>query len=400
MGGEVDGIDSMPLLPAGTSLFTTLPARAIVLAALASAIEEGVVTLVDGNRTGVLVIRAGSVADALSVDGGRTTGEAALQAMAAWETALMSASRLDNEAMSLLDALINGERCYEDLRLEWTRWPELIDDLRARGGTYVVEVRTVAGRGVTIIRSGQQVATYTDAHPLLGSPELLDGLTGGAGSIRVTVAADEAAGITAVPTVGTARRDDDAERGQAAGHADDAALGHAGGHSDDWVLGHALGHFDDAVLGRAAKPFDDAVQPDGATVKAVASRSAEIHVGGPLFGTAPPAIVPDQNDGNATLTALFGDSLSAQTFAPLVVLDRLAAVTTPSVESLLPALKHLVQQRMQRSAGPVEAVIDAAADGGESVAWLADRVRVMTVRGFMSSTFEQLAEDMLALSLD
>jgi hypothetical protein len=42
--------------------------------------------------------------------------------------------------------------------------------------------------------------------------------------------------------------------------------------------------------------------------------------------------------------------------------------------------------------------VDAAADGGESVTWLADRVRVMPVRGFMTSTFEQLAEDMLALA--
>ena len=67
---------------------------------------------------------------------------------------------------------------------------------------------------------------------------------------------------------------------------------------------------------------------------------------------------------------------------------------------MLPELKLLVQQRLQRSAGPVEDIVDAAADGGETVAWLADRVRVMTVRGFMTSTFEQLADDMLALSRD
>jgi hypothetical protein len=113
-----------------------------------------------------------------------------------------------------------------------------------------------------------------------------------------------------------------------------------------------------------------------------------------------PAIEADQYEGNATLTALFGGALGTQTFTPLVVLDRTVPPASSSVASLLPELKLLIQQRLQRSAARVEDVVDAAADGGESGAWLADRVRVMTVRGFMTSSLEQLADDMLALTHD
>jgi hypothetical protein len=42
--------------------------------------------------------------------------------------------------------------------------------------------------------------------------------------------------------------------------------------------------------------------------------------------------------------------------------------------------------------------VDIAAHDRHSVEWLADRVRVMTMRGFLHSTFDQLADDMLALA--
>src|ERR1700722_766286 len=151
MGGVVGWTDSLPLLPAGTPLFDSLPIGAIVLNALAPAIGEGVITVVDGDRMGVLVIRSGDISDAVSVDGVRNAGAAALQSMIGWDGAFVSASRLSDQAMAILGPLISGQRCYDDLRLEWTRWSELLDDLRARGGTYVVEMRAAAGRGITVV---------------------------------------------------------------------------------------------------------------------------------------------------------------------------------------------------------------------------------------------------------
>jgi hypothetical protein len=68
------------------------------------------------------------------------------------------------------------------------------------------------------------------------------------------------------------------------------------------------------------------------------------------------------------------------------------------VESLLPQITSLVRDRFQRSSGSVEEVVNVAASDHQSVAWLADRVRMMTVRGFLRTTFEQLADDMLALA--
>ncbi len=68
------------------------------------------------------------------------------------------------------------------------------------------------------------------------------------------------------------------------------------------------------------------------------------------------------------------------------------------VESVLPQLKTLVRGRLQRSSGSVEEVVDGAARDRQSLEWLADRVRVMSVRGFLHSTFDQLADDMLALT--
>ena len=68
------------------------------------------------------------------------------------------------------------------------------------------------------------------------------------------------------------------------------------------------------------------------------------------------------------------------------------------VASVLPQLKLLVQTRLQRSSASVEEVVDSAAIDHQSVGWLSDRVRVMTMRGFLRSTFDQLADDMLALA--
>ena len=102
------------------------------------------------------------------------------------------------------------------------------------------------------------------------------------------------------------------------------------------------------------------------------------------------------DDPNATLTAFFGPYYGAtDRSSPLA--GRQPRPTPVQVEAVLLQLKLLVHNRLQRSSASVDELIDSAADSRQDVAWLADRVRVMTVRGFQQSTFDQLADEMLAL---
>lgn len=331
MGGELGRVRSLPMLPTGSSLFERLPARAIVVDALAPAVGNGIITMFEDDRMGVLVVRDGGISDAVSIDDTtRTIGDAALALMRRWDAAALSAYRWTDSAMSLLEPLIRGEPCYDDLRLEWAAWPQLLDDLRARGGTFVVELFTPTGRGVTILRGGERVATYSDSHPSLGDPELTDVLaTGGVGSIRVLAAE------TVSP-------------------------------------GHTL-------LGSAA-----ATPPPSGSVQ---------------LGHATPHIPSAEDDGgDAMLSALFCAPMEAPEPAPLITLHHSEASATTEARALVPELKLLAQDRLHRSSGPVENVIDVAVHERRSLAWLAERVRVISVRGFMASTFDQLAEDMLALA--
>jgi hypothetical protein len=266
-------------------------------------------------------------------DGVRTTGDAALALMHdATSTMTVSACRLSDAAMNLVGSLIQGDPCYADLRLEWVVWPHLLNDLRERGETYVVELSTPSGRGVTVIQGGRHIATFADSHPTLGDSDLLDGLAAGSvGTIRVLV-----------------------NRGSPPAPEADAPL----------------------IMAATVVP---------PTPEVVAERSV-----------AP--LVIDVDDPNATLSAFFGPHPEAADYHRPTGTDRSIRHGTLAVESVLPQLRLLVQNRLQRSSGSVEEVIENAANDRQSVAWLADRVRVMTVRGFLRSTFDQLADDMLALA--
>jgi hypothetical protein len=334
---------SLPLLPSGTTLFDGLPAGAVVLDALAPAVGDGVITVRDDARTGILVIRAGGIADALTIDGGvRAAGASALTSIAAWRSAKVSACRLSDDAMALLGPLLRGEPRYTDLRLEWTVWAELLRDLRSRGGTFVVELCTPAGHGVTLIRDGQQVATYTDSHPSLGGAELIDALAaGGTGEVRVLVEPNMELSDTprAVP-------------------------------SD--------------VLRAAESEVSRAVPSD-------APRAAESDASDAVPSDAPRAVEQPS-------PAWLGSGSDTPAASTIHVLDRSRDHALTEASTLLPDLKLLVRKRLQRSSGSVEEVIEQAAAEGQSLEWLADEVRAMRVRGFMPATFERLADDMLSLA--
>src|ERR1700730_4655625 len=178
MTGELGRDSSLPLLPAGTTLFEALPFGALVLSALAPAVRNGTITMRDVEREGVLVVRDGTVSETVWIaDGVRTTGDAALALIhEAASTMTVSACRLSDAAMNLVGSLIQGDPCYADLRLEWVVWPQLLNDLRERGETYVVEVWAATGRGGTGIPCGRHMATWAGSYPTLGDSDLLDGL--------------------------------------------------------------------------------------------------------------------------------------------------------------------------------------------------------------------------------
>jgi hypothetical protein len=333
MIGELGRDWSLPLLPAGATLFDALPFGALVLDALAPAVGNGVITLRDGEREGILVIRDGVVSETVWVASDvRSNGDEALTLIRGAHSATVSACRLSDEAMGLVGPLIRGAPCYADLRLEWVVWPQLLHDLRERGGTFVVELVAPAGRGVTVIQNGRQIATFAESHPALGNPDLLDDLAaGGVGSIRILV---------------------------------------------------------DSVVSSASHP--------GRHV--IAAPSVEAHRPEVLFQQMTRPVVVQPDDPNATLSALFGPHRDGSDQYQPTGIDRSNRRGPTQVESVLPQLKLLVHNRLQRSSASVEEVVESAAHDRHSVEWLADRVRVMTMRGFLHSTFDQLADDMLALA--
>jgi hypothetical protein len=337
MGGEALRVSSLPLLPAGESLFSNLPARAIVLDELAPALRDGVITVTDGDNVAVLVVREGAVADAVSaVNGLRTTGAATMALLRGWESASMSCSRLSVEAMSLLGPLLHGEPVYSDLRLEWTAWSRLLDDLRGRGQTFVVELQTPIERGVTVIRCGEQIATFSQSQLALGEPAVLDALAeGGEGTIRVLAVREPQSDGDLPATV-----------------------------------------------------------PDGAS-------QAATHSAPPLstrVGVTPALAPTGYDDANATFSSLFGVLHETQPLAPTIALEPPRHLVTDDVVSLVPAFKLLAQRRLQRSSTPVEDVVDRAVSEHQSVEWLVSSVRMMRVRGFVSDTLERLADEIQALA--
>ncbi len=365
MAGELGRDEWLPLMPAGATLFDALPASAVVLDALAPAVGNGVITVRDGGAAGLLVIREGGVVDvAWMADGHRSHGEDAMVMIRQSSAATVSATRLTDEALNLLGPLMHGDPCYVDLRLEWVDWARFLDDLRERGNTFVIELETSSGRGVSVIKGGRQVATYTDKHPALGEPELLDTLAAeGQGTIRVSV--------------------DAGARGPAVAAAPAPASPSAVAPDAEPVPTVEL-------LPESPPPIAPHTE-HGAVSDAPAV---------PQFESLEDAIVslnpPQPRDPNS----IFRSRFEEQRPAPLITFGTpYPATSGGDVATLLPQLRSLVRERLQLSSASVEELLDAAATDGQTVAWLADRVRVMTVRGFMHSTLEHLADEMLALAV-
>ncbi len=410
------------------------------------------ITMSENGSEGVLVVRNGVVAERVWMTNGvRSHGDEALALIRGANAAMVSARRLDDDAMGLLRPLLHGIPCYTDLRLEWVAWPQFLGDLCTRGQTFLVELQTPDGRGVSYIRDGRQVATFTESHPALGDASLLDDLAAGAvGTIRVLVddgAPDDLAyalapvvGPTVVGAAGTDETPTVAAFALPEVTLNVAAVplpGVTPPGSDLALPGMTPTGADLALHGVtpavAVEPVPeahhaDAMQPEAATAiagqplraehLATAGRPATArpitlapppaeHVERYVLRAAESALVPpggsrprvtDAADPNATFTAMFGSHDETPGAHRSIARGGAPHGAELDVASVLPQLRLLVHHRLQRSAESVEEIVENAATDHQSVAWLSDRVRVITMRGFLHSTFDQLADDMLALA--
>jgi hypothetical protein len=416
MPGEFGRDWSMPpLLPAGFTVFESLPVDALVLEALAPAIGNGIITMSESESEGVLVVRNGVVAERVWIANGvRSHGDEALALIRAADGAMVSARRLDDAAMGLLGALLHGIPCYIDLRLEWVAWPQFLGDLCTRGQTFVVELETPVGRGVTCVRDGRQLATFTESHPTLGDASLLDDLAvGGVGTIRVLVDVGGLDEVAHAPTGVIAPTSADAGPPDVSTTVASLALTDvtAEGANDPVPETHTVFAMQrEAATAIVSEPpraehlaNDALAETTGASTLVAppadyveryvlpAAQSALI----PSGASRPPVI--DAADPNATFTAMFGSHHETPA-ARSIALDSAPHAAEQDVASLLPQLRLLVQHRLQRSSSSVEEIVERAATDHQNVGWLSDRVRVITMRGFLHSTFDQLADDMLALA--
>ena len=179
--------DPIPLLPRGELLFESIPLRAVVMEALAPSLSHGCLVVRDRDRGAVVLVRDGALVEVHAFSGATArTGEGVLIEVQSWSEALVTAHRLEPLLVDVCEALLRGEIIYSDLRLDWVEWPNLLADFSRRGGAYAVEIFTPGGRGVTCVAVGQQALSYTDIHPALGDPVLLEAMAANRdGSIRV-----------------------------------------------------------------------------------------------------------------------------------------------------------------------------------------------------------------------
>src|ERR1017187_3242779 len=179
--------DPIPLLPRGDVLFDAIPLKAVVMEALAPALSHGCLVVRDRDRGAVVLVRDGALVEVHAFSGAAArTGEGVLAEVQGWSEAVVTAHRLDALLVDVCEALLRGEIIYSDLRLDWVEWPNLLADFSRRGGAYAVEIFSPSGRGVTCVAVGQQALSYTDIHPSLGDPALLEAMASNRdGTIRV-----------------------------------------------------------------------------------------------------------------------------------------------------------------------------------------------------------------------
>ena len=410
--GAASSRDPIPLLPRGVVVFEAIPVRAVVMEALAPAIGDGTLVVRDSNRSAVVLVQHGAISEVHAfTDGAAHSGEGTLAEVQAWGDAAVWAHRIDASLVDLCSALLRGDTIYDDLRLDWTDWPALLGDLGRRGGAFVVEIFSPAGRGVTCVAAGRQALSYTDIHPSLGDPALLEAMAqNGEGSVRVrrvnpgaladagvasarqpatplpapAPAGQPAVAAPAAPANSPANGDN---TGNGAGHVEPQAT-----PARDWPQATPARDWPPTTPARDWPPTT--WQPSQQPVAEPAPAAQ------PEQRPAPADALPDLGWIAPWQTA-WREEPAHDTAAP-VTDTAWAAADEPApaaplgqlLQAVLGDLQAIARRRLHRSASRVVAVLDEAALQQRSVDTVLAEIREMSIRGVMPSTVEEMVDEM------
>jgi hypothetical protein len=400
------GADRLPLLPRGSVVFEPIPLRAIVIDALTPVIGDGTLVVRDGERGAVILVRGGAVWEVHVVDGDELrTGSGLLKSIQGWSEASVSAERLDSPLVDLCATLLRGDTLYDDLRLMWVNWPSLLADLGRRGGTYVVEITTPAGRGVTCVTAGRQALSYTDIHPSLGDPALLEAMASNReGSVRVRRVGEEGlAGVEASAIADAAPSPAPLPAARPATQPAPAVNGDNGGRAE------ARPAPDDPLPGMSwVAPWETTWRPEEAPAPSGAGNGGG-HAAAQVTGAEPgpstwreltaTAVQAEPASAMARTDSTPTDDIQASADRPATALAAEPALDPRqarpiSVAEVLDDLRSLARRRLQLSAPRVESVLDEGALERRPIESVLDEIRAMSIRGVMPATVEEMVDEM------
>jgi hypothetical protein len=380
--------DPIPLLPRGDVLFDAIPLKAVVMEALAPALSHGCLVVRDRDRGAVVLVRDGALVEVHAFSGATArTGEGVLVEVQGWSEAVVTAHRLEPLLVDVCEALLRGEIIYSDLRLDWVEWSNLLADFSRRGGAYAVEIFTPSGRGVTCVAVGQQALSYTDIHPSLGDPALLEAMASNRdGSIRVRR-------LNAASFAATAMASGVQPAGAAAAPRPSPAS-----PAPEPVAAGERGNGSGRSEPRSSAP---------AAHEAAAQEQETSHERGKEGAPAPagssgPGGRAVVDDALPDLTWVapwqtpWRDEPAEEAGSSAAPLSARPATTTarPSVGDMLGDLRSIAQRRLQLSASRVESVLDDAAREQRPLDSVLEEIRSMSIRGVMPSTVDAMVAEM------
>jgi hypothetical protein len=382
--------DPIPLLPRGEVLFEGIPQKAVVMDALAPTISHGCLVVRDRDRGAVVLVRDGTLVEVHAFSGATArTGEGVLAEVQGWAEAVVTAHRLDPLLVDVCEALLRGEIIYSDLRLDWVEWPNLLADFSRRGGAYAVEIFTSSGRGVTCVAIGQQALSYTDIHPSLGDPALLEAMASNRdGSIRVRRL--NAASFAATAMASGVQPSGAATPARAAATTSPASEPLATGDR-----GNGAGRSEPRSSAPAAR---ETAARENETSRA---RETEVAASPSVAGSAGPGNRSTVDDPLPDLTWVapwqtpWRDEPEPSGSAATPASSRPASTAArPSVGDMLGDLRSIAQRRLQLSASRVETVLDEAAREQRPLDSVLEEIRSMSIRGVMPSTVDAMVAEM------
>jgi hypothetical protein len=241
-----------------------------------------------------------------------------------------------------------------------------------------VEIFTPAGRGVTCVAAGQQALSYTDIHPSLGDPAVLEAMASNReGSIRVRR-------LNATAFAATVMSSDAAAAG--AGAMGAAPSADVPSRSPAFATG---GHGNGSTRTETSTPAPE-MSEDRAQAEAAAPSSSE-----PATPIAPDEVLPDLAWVAPWQTPWRDVPATAQEAAQASGGEPSSSSPgRPSVGDMLGALRSIAQRRLQLSASRVELVLDEAAREQRPLDSVLEEIRAMSIRGVMPSTVDAMVAEM------